>query len=985
MAHVLSTNVDGRPIRLDGNPQHPMHSAVNPSEFAKDGKDEKFANAGCDVLTQGAVLSLYDPERLDVVMAKGKASTWADAEKAVGESLKSLEAGQGKGLAVVFEPTQSPSLQRALAEVKAKLPQATFVQYDPVDRSAQAKALASAGVAKSSLQYRVDAAKVVAAIDSDLLGSDPSAMVYARQFAKGRTPDAQHAMNRLYCVESQYSVTGGAADFRLAIRSGQVAAFLAKLEVAIDAAKGGKELKETGDKPYSELDAKQKVLRTIEVMAADLVANQGSSIVSVGPFQSAENQQAALRINAKLGNIGKTVMLLQATTLMDGVEAIDLSGFVSKAVAGEFQVAWILGANPVFTAPGDVKVAEALSKIGTTVYLGDDDETAAVCSWVLPVAHPLESWGDVRGLDGTYGVSQPLIAPLKNGKSPLEVLSLLAGLSEKDPLKYVMATAEKVAGSALTKRQWKDVLHAGYLANSQWKPANGAVSTEGSLQDGEIDPSKIEQGKIEVTLYPSDSVYDGRLANNGWLQELPQPITKLTWDNAAVVSPRTAKALSLVQGEKVLLTHQGSKAQVPVFIVPGQAEGSISVHIGYGRVRCGSVGKGVGHDVNSIRGVSKGWVLEGVEAKGTTVPYRLATTQDHFALDSLGMSEIAKRSPQLIREGTLKQFIEREDFAPATYRPHHENVSMWKEPIDRIQETEMPDLPQWGMAIDLNKCVGCNACVIACQSENNVPIVGKDQVARGREMHWIRLDRYFQCDFEKTSKSGDFSDPVDVKMVHQPMACAHCETAPCEQVCPVAATVHTEEGINSMAYNRCIGTRYCANNCPYKVRRFNYYNFNTKYGYFYGWQDEREKTATKLQSLVLNPEVTVRGRGVMEKCTYCIQRVQNGKIKARQTGDGKIHDGDITTACQDACPTQAIVFGNLTDKESRVSKLHASSRAYELLGELNVKPRTLYLARLRNVPERLMTDTQLHPPEIHDHGHGEHDDHKHDDHAEKKA
>lgn len=981
VVHALSTNVDGRPIKIDGNPEHPLHAAVDPSDF-NDGKQKKFANAGCDSISQASVLSLYDPERLDAVLNKGKESTWADAEHAFEDSLKALLAEQGKGLAVVFEPTHSPSLQRALAEVKAKLPQAVFVTHRSVDRSNRTKALEAAGAGKTSLQYRLDTAKIIAAIDADLLGADPNAMVHARQYAKGRTPNASKEMNRLYVVESQYSVTGGAADFRLAVRSSQIVHFLAKLEAAIDAAKGGKTLDATGDKDFSELDAKTKVARTIEVMAADLVANQGASVVAVGEFQSVEVQQAALRINAKLGNIGKTVVLYEAASLMSGVETVELANFVEKSA--EFNTVWVLGGNPVFSAAGDLKVADALAKVRTSVYWGDDDETAAVCTWVLPASNPLESWGDVRGLDGTYGVCQPLISVLKNGRCPLETLALLAGLSEKDPQKFVMGTAEKVVGNTLTKRQWKDILHAGYAAGSQFKTVASNVSTEGALPDGDVDVETIEQGKIELTFYPSESVYDGRLANNGWMQELPQPITKLTWDNAAIVSPRTAKKLGLVQGEKAQLTFQGKSIQLPVFIVPGHAEGSISAHLGYGRTRCGVVGKGVGSAVNAIRTTQASWILNGVEVKNTTVPYKLATTQDHFVLDTGGMKEIANRSPQLIREGTLKQFNDRETFAPDTYRPHHENKSLWKEPIDKIQEDPATAwMPQWAMTVDLNKCVGCNACITACQSENNVPIVGKDQVSRGREMHWLRLDRYFRCDFEKTT---DFLDPVDVSMVHQPVACMHCETAPCEQVCPVAATVHTEEGINSMAYNRCIGTRYCANNCPYKVRRFNYYNYNTKYGYFYGWQDEREKSKTKLQSLVLNPEVTVRGRGVMEKCTYCIQRVQNGKIKARQTGDGQIHDGDITTACQDACPTQAIVFGSLTDKSSRVSQLQDNPRAYELLEELNVKARTKYLARLRNVPRRLMTRVQLNPPVIHDHGHGSHGHEDHDAHkAESKS
>ncbi len=987
--HCLVTNMDGRPIKLDGNPQFPSNAAVEPSGF-KDGKEQKFAGAGCDVFTQGAVLSLYDPDRLSAVLKAGKSAGagdgWAEFEEYVKGSLAGLESSKGEGLAIVFEPTRSPSLQRMLAEVKAKLPQATLVSYDPVDNGNLAKALAAVGAPKSQVVYRLDLAKIIVSIDADLLGSDPSAMLHARQFATGRTPTDGGEMNRLYSVESQYSVTGGAADYRLALKPSGLPAFLAKLEAAVDALKTGNAATVTGDTPYYELDSATRVTRAIEVIAKDLVDHAGASLVAVGSQHAPEVQQAALRLNAKLSNIGKAVQLVELPTML-GDETVGLSSFVESALAGKFSSAWVLGTNPVFSATGSLKVSESLAKVANVVYLSDyADETSEVSGWTLPLAHPLESWGDVRGIDGTYGVCQPQIEPLLSGRTPLQVLALLAGIPLADPQEYVMQTAQRVAGVSLTKRQWKDLLQSGFLVGSQAKAATVQVSVEGSLPAGDVDIDGIDQGKIDIQFFPSESVYDGRLANNGWLQELPQPITKLTWDNAILVSPRTAKKLGLVQGELASVSVSGESIRLPVFYVVGHAEGAISVHFGYGRTKCGVVGTGVGHAVNSLRPSTGESILRGAEIRGTTQPYRLATTQDHFAIDDLGMREIAKRSPSLIREGTLKQYLSDQKFAYETYRPHHENVSMWREPIDQI-EIEQPFLPQWGMAIDLNKCVGCNACVIACQSENNVPVVGKDQVARGREMHWLRLDRYFQCDFEANENAKDFSMPVDPVVVHQPVACVHCETAPCEQVCPVAATVHTEEGINAMAYNRCIGTRYCANNCPYKVRRFNYFNYNKQYGYFYGWQDWREKVNTKLQSLVLNPEVSVRGRGVMEKCTYCIQRVQNGKIKARQTGDGKIHDGDVRTACQDACPTQAIVFGDLTDKQSRVYRQQSDPRRYDLLEELNVKPRTVYLARLRNVPELLMTRVQAHPKEIeahHDeHSHGDGHSHEGEEHASK--
>jgi molybdopterin-containing oxidoreductase family iron-sulfur binding subunit len=423
----------------------------------------------------------------------------------------------------------------------------------------------------------------------------------------------------------------------------------------------------------------------------------------------------------------------------------------------------------------------------------------------------------------------------------------------------------------------------------------------------------------------------------------------------------------LVHGELVSLKQGDAKVKLPVFVVPGHAEGSFTVNLGYGRSKekGGIVAGAVGTNLSTFRRWNQAAIYTGIEAIGTSVPYPLATTQDHFAIsDEGGMREQAKRAPQLVREGTLDEYVKDAGFTRKIVGHIPENKSLWKEPDVNVNH-------KWGMTIDLNKCTGCNACVVACQAENNVPIVGKEQVIRGREMHWLRIDRYFQCDIDTTMKGGSFKDPVDPTIVTQPMACAHCETAPCEEVCPVAATVHTEEGINAMAYNRCIGTRYCGNNCPYKVRRFNYFNYNTEYGYFYGWQDKREQASQKLQSLVLNPEVTVRGRGVMEKCTYCIQRIQNGKIASRK-GDGIVHDGDVRTACQEACSSQAIIFGDLNDKDSRVYQSQNDSRAYAVLEELNIKPRTLYLSRIRNLPKRLKTALQQHPKRPGEHSHGEH-------------
>ncbi len=568
-------------------------------------------------------------------------------------------------------------------------------------------------------------------------------------------------------------------------------------------------------------------------------------------------------------------------------------------------------------------LGDSLKKVANSVYLAEfEDETAQVCAWSVPLAHQLESWGDVLAVDGSYGISQPQILPLLGGKAMVDILTMLHGeeANADSAEKMVRKVADAVAGKPLTSRQWREVLHSGFLVGLKAEPLTGPFNADGADPTGSVDLDTIDQGSLELLLTVSDSLYDGRFAKNVWLQELPQSITKICWDNAALVSPKTAEALSLRQGEMVRLVHGGESLDLPVFVMPGQANGAISVQLGYGRIcRDEAVSSNaetaIGQDIAPLRSFKSMHLVQNVEAKPLPRPYKLATTQDHFSIDTLGLEETKRRAKSLIREGTLEQIQEGgADFVDHLGTHHPALESMWEEPM-KVYKTDETVNHQWGMTVDLNKCTGCNACVLACQAENNVPVVGKEQVTRGRELHWLRIDRYFR---------GDVDTP---KIVNQPVACVHCETAPCEQVCPVAATVHTEEGINAMAYNRCIGTRYCANNCPYKVRRFNYFNYQTEYGYFYGWgrKGELETASRKLQQLVLNPEVTVRGRGVMEKCTYCIQRIQNGKIQARTEGR-PLEDGEIQTACQSACPSQAIVFGDLNDPNSRVSKIKERTR-----------------------------------------------------------
>ena len=976
--HLLVSNLDGRPIKVEGNAQHPLMQASEPNDVS--GSNSRFASAGTDVFSQGCILGLYDPDRVSavtrVVDGQAQATTWEAFAAYSQERLAELQATQGESLAILMSPSLSPSVNRMVSETVKLLPKAMVAVYSSLDNSAQFAACEQAVGSPAELLFDLSAAQVICCLDSDLLGNDPNMVVYSRQFSKGRAAITGE-MNRLYAVESRYSITGGAADSRLAVRSSQIGPFISRLEQRVDEllAGGSVAAAKADELAFDLVASDEQVGRFIDAMADDLVKHAGAGVVSVGAHQPLAVQLAALRLNQKLKNVGSTVQLRPSRSAIEGVNPVDLAEFNEALIKGTIDTVWILGDNPAYTAPGDLKLATQLEKVPHTIYFAEfTDETAAVCKWRLPLSHPLESWGDVRGADGSYGIGQPQILPLLGGKSSLEILSALHGKSEAGEA-IVKQTAQVIAGSAIPARVWLETLHNGFLADVKTEPLASQLSVETAAPEGKVDLATVDNGSLEIVFTISDTLYDGRFAKNVWMQELPQAMTKLVWDNAAIISPLTAKKLNLKQGHRdqtdiVRLVHGDKVLELPIFLMPGQAEGSITVHLGYGRVcRDEAVDSNqqttVGQDVSQLRTFETKSILTGVEARPTSRPYKLATTQDHFAIDELGLGETSTRAGMLIREGTVEQIQEGgADYVDHLGIHHPPLESLWEEPINQY-ESDPTVAYQWGMTIDLNKCTGCNSCVVACQSENNIPVVGKEQVSRGREMHWIRVDRYFR---------GELATP---QIVNQPVACAHCETAPCEQVCPVAATVHTEEGINAMVYNRCVGTRYCANNCPYKVRRFNYFNYNTEYGYFYGWEQKGkiEEASRKLQQLVLNPEVTVRGRGVMEKCTYCIQRVQNGKINARSEGRAVL-DGEIQSACQTACPTQAIVFGDIKDPNSRVSQLQKDVRAYAMLSELNIKPRTLYLARVRNTHPRLKLAHQLAKAE---HGDGAHGDSSHGD------
>jgi molybdopterin-containing oxidoreductase family iron-sulfur binding subunit len=828
---------------------------------------------------------LYDPDRAQRVLHAGKDSSWAEFVAAWAElEKKHLEDG-GAGLALLTPSFASPTRWRLLKEFHSRFPKAQFAAYEPVSDENVVWATPFLDGATLQPVLHVENAAVIVTLDADILGCDPEDVRHIAGFAAGRRAAIDgKPMNRLWSVEAAYSLTGAMADHRVRLASRKIPAVVAALASRVMPGVTG------ADVPG--VDASW-----LDAIAKDLKDNRGRGLIVAGPGQPVEVHSGVRALNEALGNVGTTV------TYHETYDAVlpsrsSLAGLVTAMNAGSVSTLVILGGNPAYDAPSDLGFTAAMKKVATTVALATHlHETAKLTSWSIPSAHFLESWDDARAVDGTLSVVQPLILPLFGGKGATELWGLLATGKDQSGYDLVRETWKPLLGEAGFDKHWNRVLHDGLLAGSATGPISPLVNLQAiaRLSTGATDG-------VEVHFRPSPYLHDGRYANDGWLQELPDPVTKLTWDNPALLSPPTAKALGVADEDLVTVTVRGRSLTLPAMIVPGQADGTVMLTLGYGRKDAGRVASGVGFDAYALRSSEAPDFDTGTVAKaaGTAT---LAPTQEHGSMEGR----------PLIREASLEEYRKDPAFAQeAVELPKLE--SMWTEkPYDAGH--------QWAMTIDLNSCVGCNACVVACQSENNIPIVGKDQVRRGREMHWIRVDRYFE------------GAPEKPRMIFQPVPCMQCENAPCEQVCPVAATVHDDEGLNVMVYNRCIGTRYCSNNCPYKVRRFNFFNYT--------------KDTPELLKLVQNPDVTVRSRGVMEKCTYCTQRINAAKLDARLAGK-ELEDGDIKTACQQACPASAIEFGDLLDPASRVVAGKKDPRNYALLAELNSKPRTTYLAKVRN-------------------------------------
>ena len=959
---LLAETHQGRPTKVEGNPTYAPHGGAS------------------SLLAQASVLDLYDPERATAHTSAGAVINAAAVNDLLAAIGTTYTASKGAGLAFLAEESSSPTRARLVKQIRRNFPQAVWAEYEPVADEAPAAAAQTVFGQSVKPVYRFAKAERIVSLDADFLSSESGSLYYAREFAKGRrVTKKDDPMNRLYVAESALTLTGSMADHRLRLASSHILAFAAALAEKV-----------TGQASFAKLaqglDAKPEWLAEC---AADLLNHKGASLVVAGAHQPASVHAIAYAINAALGNIGRTVDFVE----IPASEATSITDLAAAIKAGAVKTLVILGGNPAYNAPAELNWAALQKSVSDVVRLGYyADETSAHAGTHLAAAHYLESWGDARTSDGTIVPIQPMILPLFGGVTEIEVLARILGEAKTDGYSHVFATVTAIAGGDADKA-FRRFLHDGLLANSAYAVASVNFNGSGiaKLVNGAAAPVALSKANLEVRFVTDHKMDDGRFANNGWLQECPDPITKISWDNAILVSPKLGKELgidpkgSMIQVARkeeadfdqgaenahvFTLTVGGRTVRGPVHIQPGLSNYTVVVALGYGRTQSGHVGTGAGFSAYALRTSATPAFVTGATLTSTGERMKLANTQEHWSMEGR----------DLVREANLAEYQENPGFVNSFGLESHSPSNLGEEGTKMTPAQRASQLPrggslyktpefdgkhQWGMSIDLNTCIGCNACVVACQAENNIPIVGKDQVMRGREMHWIRLDRYYSngaIDAGAFGGEGNKELPEDPQISLQPIACAQCELAPCEIVCPVNATVHDEEGLNTMAYNRCIGTRYCANNCPYKVRRFNFFDYNQRQLDSLYLGQLGPKGMPELVKMVKNPEVTVRMRGVMEKCTYCVQRIQNGKIqhkvKTAQAGnpsDVVVPDGTIKTACQQVCPVESIVFGNILDPKSEVSLAKARAQDYALLGYLNIRPRTTYLGKLRN-PNPKMPD-----------------------------
>jgi molybdopterin-containing oxidoreductase family iron-sulfur binding subunit len=869
---VLVESHLGRPTKIEGNDLHPA------------------SMGGTDIFTQASILGLYDPDRSQSVMSMGDQRSWQAFLSAIRGPLSAQKTLQGAGIRILTPTISSPTLADQLRNFLKVYPQAKWHVYEPVNRDNVLEGAKMAFGQPVETRYDFSKADVIVSLDADFLYAGfPGNTKYIRDFAARRNPDGAN-MNRLYVIESTPSSTGAKADHRLPQQGANVGWGAAILQALTAGMKGG-----GTETPHD-----------FREIPKDLLSHRGSSIVIAGDHQPAAVHAISHAINAELGNVGKTVFYTDPVDANPVNQAESIKELVADMRGGKVDLLIILGGNPAYDAPSDLNFAEAMTsgKVPLRVHHGlYQNETADLCQWQVNQSHELEAWGDARTYDGTVSIIQPLIAPLYNGKSALEFVALLSGQADATGYDLVRAYWQKQHTGTDFEQFWRKSLHDGWIEGTAFAPKSLTAKSAASASETKSDPNAIE-----LNIRRDPTIYDGQFSNNGWLQELPKPMSKLTWDNAVLMGPKMANRLGIKVEDVVELELNGKKVTGPVWVQAGHPDNSVTVTLGYGRRRAGRIGTAQGFDAYALRTTTNPWIATGVQIRKTGDTYKLASTQ---GMQSMETPNGATRP--LVRETTLEEYRKEPNFAKEEETPYE--LSLYK-PYPYKEEDYA-----WGMTIDLNSCVGCNNCILACQSENNIAVVGKEQTVRGRHMHWIRVDAYYQ---------GDRDNP---KAFFQPVPCMQCENAPCEVVCPVGATNHTTEGLNDMVYNRCVGTRYCSNNCPYKVRRFNFLLFQD-------WDTPQYK-------MMRNPDVSVRSRGVMEKCTYCVQRISERRIDAERE-DRKINDVELQTACQQSCPAGAIIFGNINDPNSKVSKLKAHSRNYTLLGELNTRPRTTYLAEVRN-------------------------------------
>ncbi len=912
---LLVESHEGRPTKIEGNPDHPATEGAT------------------DVWAQASLMDLYDPDRSQRAARRDGAGNLADAgdttaaahqafEEALGARLEEHDADGGAGLRLLVQPASSPSFLRLRRAVRERFPSARFHTWSPLSSSNLRQGAWLAFGLPVHVHQDFARARVILALDSDFTMTEPGAVRNQRRFANGRRLESpSDDMSRLYVVEPSPTVTGASADHRLRLPARDVGRYLKALcrelasnhGVDFGAVTGALGSPSTEGIPEKWLGA----------VARDLAESRGQNVVVAGSRQPPAVHALVHALNRALGNIGRTVGFTPAVDPEERDQVTDLRELAEAMGAGDVRTLIILGGNPVYDAPADLGFAESLGDIEFSVHLSmHRDETSRRCLWHVPRAHELEAWGDMRAIDGALSVQQPLIAPLWGGRSEIELLAQVAGERNWRGHSIVRRTMRESMGQGTGfERFWRRVLHAGVVPGTAVAPGGDLPIREpeiaSAVRDLRDPEGALGADDLEVTFAPCPKLFDGRHANNTWLLELPDPISKICWDNAAYLSPSTAAALGVENGQMLRLSREGAEdIEVAAWVQPGQADFSIGLLLGWGRAHAGRYGDGRGFDVYPFRTSTALGFASGVSVRPGATGYLLAQTQEHGSLEGRAIAI----------EGTLEEYRDEPRF------PKFQTVEM---NIPPLWDTVDYQGHKWGMSIDLTTCTGCNACTIACQAENNIPVVGKRQVARGREMSWLRLDRYFVGE-----------DENDPRFIMQPIGCVHCEEAPCENVCPVNATAHSPEGLNDMAYNRCIGTRYCANNCPYKVRRFNYFTFHGYLegdgvlgGDYYG--------VPEVKQMQFNPNVTVRMRGVMEKCSYCVQRIQEAKIRSRRTGE-PIQDDWFTSACAQACPSHAIVFGDLNDPNSEVARLRQRDRAYLLLAEVGTRPRTTHMAAVRN-------------------------------------